>query len=238
MKVSLIKGPLYRISPFMHCIVTRFCPKICCLEIESRFLCFCVVCVSKHVNTDPYTGSPNVVSLRGEVFIYVSEDFMLMSRLYSEVDDMEGVYTLIRACCDESVASLRKCYDLNDEEYQLMVKSMPVSIQCSCENHMRLRILIIDIICHKQQGLHTELVFQQLYFDIMYLGHNINFCWSFCCNDQYGFCCCLKCGLLYIVRLDTGGTSYPTTGVHSTDAVYIRCSVQLFTVLLCIQEWC
>lgn len=58
---------------------------------------------------------------------------MLMSRLYSEVDDMEGVYTLIRTCCDESITLLRKCHDLSDDEYQLMVKSMPVSIQyCVC----------------------------------------------------------------------------------------------------------
>jgi len=84
------------------------------------------------IDTDPYTGSLNVVSLRGEVFTYVSEDFMLMSRLYSDVDDMEGVYTLIRACCDESITLLRKCHDLSDDEYQLMVKNMPVSIQYLC----------------------------------------------------------------------------------------------------------
>jgi len=86
------------------------------------------VCCTKTEVLILYTGSINVVSLRGEVFTYMSEDFMLMSRLYSEVDDVEGVYTLIRACCDESIAFLRKCHDLSDDEYQLMVKSMPVSM--------------------------------------------------------------------------------------------------------------
>jgi len=32
--------------------------------------------------------------------------------------------------------------------------------------------------------------------------------------------------------------SNPPTGIHSTDAVYIWCSVQLSAVLFCGREWC
>lgn len=71
-------------------------------------------------------GSPNVVSLRGEVFARVGLDHALMEQLYGRPVDMGGIFTLTRACGEESVVTLRRCHDLPDGEFQLMVKSMPV----------------------------------------------------------------------------------------------------------------
>ena len=73
-----------------------------------------------------FIGSPNVISLRGEVFFRVSLDHALMQQLYGKLDDMEGIFTLTRACGEESITTLRKCHNLPDEEFRLMVKSMPV----------------------------------------------------------------------------------------------------------------
>ena len=69
-----------------------------------------------------------MVSLRGEVFSCVGLDHGLMQQLYGKLDNMEGIFTLTRACGEESIATLRKCHDLPDEEFHLMVKSMPVRI--------------------------------------------------------------------------------------------------------------
>ena len=68
------------------------------------------------------------MSLRGEVFARVGLDHALMQQLYGKPDDMGGIFTLTRACGEESVVTLRRCHDLSDDEFELMVKSMPVSI--------------------------------------------------------------------------------------------------------------
>ena len=49
-----------------------------------------------------------------------------MQQLYGNLEDVGGVFTLTRACCEESVVTLKKCRDLADDEFQLMVKRMPV----------------------------------------------------------------------------------------------------------------
>ena len=49
-----------------------------------------------------------------------------MQQLYGNLEDVGGIFTLTRACCEESVATLKKCRDLADDEFQLMVKRMPV----------------------------------------------------------------------------------------------------------------
>ena len=46
--------------------------------------------------------------------------------MYGNSNDVGGVFTLTRACSEESTATLKKCHDLNDDEFQLMMKSMPV----------------------------------------------------------------------------------------------------------------
>lgn len=73
-------------------------------------------------------GSPSVVSLRGEVFACVGLDYALMQQLYGHPADMGGIFTLTRACSEESVTTLRKCRDLTDDEFKLMVKNMPVRL--------------------------------------------------------------------------------------------------------------
>lgn len=71
-------------------------------------------------------GSPNVMALCGEVFNRVSQDHALMQQLYGTLNNIGGIFTLARSCGEESTATLKKCRDLTDDEFQLMVKDMPV----------------------------------------------------------------------------------------------------------------
>ena len=88
------------------------------IHIIHRCLHLRLICIS--------TDSPNVVLLRGEMFSVIGLDHTLMQQLYGEADDLEGIFTLTRSCCEESIATLNGCRDVTDDEFQLMVKSMPV----------------------------------------------------------------------------------------------------------------
>ena len=64
------------------------------------------------------------------VFAHVGRNYALMEQLYGNLEEVGGVFTLTRACCEESVATLKKCRDLADDDFQLMVKRMPVRENC------------------------------------------------------------------------------------------------------------
>jgi len=67
-----------------------------------------------------------VISLRGEIFACIGLDNTLMQQLYGKKEAMGGIFTLIRSSNEESIATLKNCRKLSDDEFNLMVKSMPV----------------------------------------------------------------------------------------------------------------